>query len=109
MWLIWEVSLLGDEMTELAIIARYYLHILGVNRIKELIEKNTSTYEDKRKFLILTIAYSLQHLAIEDELNKFYVNSLRYVLYLKKDIIPMILSSKESINRYKERILVRIW
>lgn len=66
-----EVSEFTEEETDLAIIARYYLPTLGIQKISELIKSNLSTRQMKHNFNFLTIFYSIQLIASE-KLNDFY-------------------------------------
>jgi len=83
-----DMCVLAEEGTDIAIISQFFTKDFGIDNTIKLLYELLGTYEQKKKFLALTIFYTIQTLALEEKNNSFYKMSEDYLNSLLKDIIP---------------------
>jgi len=101
-----EVSLLAPELTDLAIISRYYAQTLRTKKLLQLITKKVLTENQKKIFLQLTIYYALQFLSLEDKKTIYYKGIFPYLRLITNHIYPALGErfSKQSLETDSSKI-----
>lgn len=85
-----EMCALSEEKTDLAIVAMYYQEELGMKNMIELLDEFIGNDTQKKKFLALTIYYSVLTLATCDKKIGKYSKVRRYLKVLAEEIYPAL-------------------
>lgn len=93
-----EITLLAEEQTDLAIVARYYIDEIGTYGVLSLLDEFVKEDSQKEQFLRLTIFYAFQMLAFVPKKHYQYPMAQRYIQQLKENIIPYLTGSDMSLS-----------
>lgn len=82
-----EMCALLEKGTEIAITLRLYIRELGFKIVDEILKEVLKTTRQRKKFIGLTIFYTIQTLAIENPNNPEYLDAHMYMKYILNGIM----------------------
>ena len=85
-----EVGGLSDEETDVAFVPILYHGEIAIEKIMAFLEKFVRDERQMRRFLALTIFYTVQLLALQSKKSEYYQNASGFVGKLFKSVIPRL-------------------
>lgn len=87
----WEGAVVTDAFYDLAMVARLYINELTTESRITLLKSQLQSESDVRRFLFLTVFYSVQTLGVDNKNDKSYQDTEQYIKELTTIILPALL------------------
>ncbi len=89
----WEGAVVTDTLYDLALIGRLYSTEISYSSLMKLLKSQLKTKQEIRRFLYLTLFYTIQTLALDSKQAVSYGNTEFYLALLKDKIKPELLQN----------------